>query len=169
MMYSVWYDSPLGRLFLVSDETHLIGLWFEGQKYFVSSLTDEIINKPNLPIFSTTQSWLDDYFSGKKPSISDLSLAPAGSEFRTEVWNILCSIPYGQTITYGKIAKMMAQRMKKPGMSSQAIGGAVGHNPISIIIPCHRVVGAKGKLTGYAGGIEKKIKLLELEQATMSK
>jgi methylated-DNA-[protein]-cysteine S-methyltransferase len=162
-IYSTWLDSPLGELWLASDANNLIGLWFEGQKYFAASLSENMIEDPSFPIFHFTQRWLDDYFSGKKPLIADLPLAPQGSEFRKAVWDVLCAIPYGQTITYGEIAKIIATQRKMPHMSSQAIGGAVGHNPISIIIPCHRVVGANGSLTGYAGGIDKKIKLLELE------
>jgi methylated-DNA-[protein]-cysteine S-methyltransferase len=112
--------------------------------------------------------WLDRYFDGEKPDLSELPLAPTGGEFRRMVWDILCEIPYGEVVTYGDIAKKMAQKMKRKSMSSQAVGGAVGHNPISIIIPCHRVVGSNGSLTGYAGGIDKKIKLLELEGADIS-
>jgi methylated-DNA-[protein]-cysteine S-methyltransferase len=179
MLYSSYYPSPLGRILLASKENHLIGLWFEGQKYFGASYTEEIVcsqeetiakptEKRNLPIFSATQRWLDDYFAGKKPAISALPLAPEGSDFRKAVWDVLCVIPYGQTITYGEIAKKIATQRNKPSMSSQAIGGAVGHNPISIIIPCHRVVGANGNLTGYAGGIDKKIKLLEHEQSIIN-
>ena len=115
------------------------------------------------------KSWLDRYFAGRKPDISELSLAPAGSEFRQEVWRILCEIPYGEVVTYGSIAKRMAEKMGRETMSSQAVGGAVSHNPISIIIPCHRVAGADGSLTGYAGGIQTKVKLLELEGADLSR
>lgn len=163
MLYSSWINSPLGRLFLAANEKQLIGLWMEGQKYFAASIKGEITAKPDLPVFSSVQKWLDDYFSGKKPDISALQLAPSGSEFRKAVWDVLCAIPYGQTATYGEIANIMAAKMNKPSMSSQAVGGAVGHNPISIIIPCHRVLGANGNLTGYAGGISKKMRLLELE------
>ncbi len=123
----------------------------------------------NLPILTATKNWLDKYFAGQRPAISDLPLAPNGGAFRTAVWNILCEIPYGEVITYGDIAKKMAVKMNKASMSSQAVGGAVGHNPISIIIPCHRVVGSNGSLTGYSGGIGKKIKLLEHEGVDMSK
>ena len=125
--------------------------------------------KDDLPVFTAIKNWLDKYFAGQKPAISDLPLAPIGGAFRKAVWDILCEIPYGEYITYGDIAKTMAARMGKASMSSQAVGGAVGHNPISIIIPCHRVVGANGSLTGYAGGISKKIKLLEHEGVDMSK
>ncbi len=169
MIYSLWHDSPLGRLLLASKENRLAGLWMEGQKYFGASFAiDKMINKPDLPLFSAVQKWLDAYFAGKKPDISALPLAPEGSEFRKSVWNILCGIPYGELTTYGEIAKLMAEHLKRKSMSAQAVGGAVGHNPISIIIPCHRVVGAGGTLTGYSGGIDKKIKLLEHEGADVS-
>jgi methylated-DNA-[protein]-cysteine S-methyltransferase len=163
ILYSTWIDSPLGKLMLASDEKNLTGLWMEGQKYFGASLTENTIEKNGLAIFSAVQKWLDNYFAGKNPAISALPLAPTGSGFRKSVWDILCNIPYGKVITYGEIAALMAAKTNKQSMSSQAVGGAVGHNPISIIIPCHRVIGAGGNLTGYAGGIDKKIKLLELE------
>ena len=124
--------------------------------------------KDAVPLFDIAKKWLDRYFSGQKPDVAELPLAPQGNAFRQGVWEILCTIPYGEVITYGSIAKKMAVKLQKERMSSQAVGGAVGHNPISIIIPCHRVVGANGSLTGYAGGIEKKIKLLELEGVDMS-
>ena len=169
-IYSTQYDSPLGNILLASDGKNLIGLWIEEQKYFVDNFEVEtMIIKDNLEIFIKTKKWLDRYFKLEKPSISELELAPIGSEFRTSVWKILCDIPYGKTITYGEIAKMMAKKLNKNSMSAQAIGNAVGHNPISIIIPCHRVVGKDGNLTGYAGGIDKKIKLLELEGVDLSK
>ncbi len=168
MIYSTKYLSPIGNIMLASDGDNLIGLWLEGQKYFARTVTDEITEKNDLPVFILTCSWLDKYFSGQKPTISDLPLAPRGGDFRKDVWDILCAIPYGEVITYGEIAKMIATRLNKASMSSQAVGGAVGHNPISIIIPCHRVVGANGSLTGYAGGIDKKITLLEHEGIDMS-
>ena len=169
-IYSTQYNSPLGNILLASDGENLIGLWIEEQKYFVDNFEVEtMIIKDNLEIFIKTKKWLDRYFKLEKPSISELELAPIGSEFRTSVWKILCDIPYGKTITYGEIAKMMAKKLNKNSMSAQAIGNAVGHNPISIIIPCHRVVGKDGNLTGYAGGIDKKIKLLELEGVDLSK
>ena len=122
-----------------------------------------------MPVFDRTKDWLDRYFDGEKPVADELPLAPVGRKFRHEVWRILCEIPYGEVITYGDIAKKMAAKMGRTSMSGQAIGGAVGHNPVSIIIPCHRVVGANGSLTGYAGGIPAKIKLLELEGVDMSR
>ncbi len=168
MYYSTLYASPVGMLTLASDGENLIGLWKDGQKYHGGTVPETMTQRGDIPVFDAAKKWLDRYFAGKKPAISELSLAPIGSEFRQHVWRILCEIPYGEVITYGDIAKKMAARMGKASMSSQAVGGAVGHNPISIIIPCHRVVGANGSLTGYAGGIETKIKLLELEGAGMS-
>lgn len=168
MYYSTTYLSPLGTLLLASDGENIVGLWNENQKYFGATIGKEIVVQDNLPIFKSAKSWLDHYFAGNKPSITDLPLAPIGGDFRKAVWEILCQIPYGEYITYGEIAKKMAVQLSKPKMSSQAIGGTVGHNPISIIIPCHRVVGSNGSLTGYAGGIAKKIKLLEHEGANMS-
>jgi methylated-DNA-[protein]-cysteine S-methyltransferase len=132
------------------------------------TMPHDIIAKDDLPVLQEGVAWLDDYFAGKKPKLSRLSLAPTGSEFQQQVWRILTEIPYGELTTYGKIAKEVAQRMGKARMSAQAVGGAVGHNPISIIIPCHRVVGANGSLTGYGGGMEKKIKLLEHEEVDMT-
>ena len=163
-IYITYYNSILGKLTIASDGENIIGLWIEGQKYFEDTIKNEnIIKKDNLEIFVKTKDWLDRYFRGKRPDIKELKLSPKGSEFRKNVWKILCKIPYGQTITYGKIAKEIATLMNKKSMSAQAVGNAVGHNPISIIIPCHRVIGVNGSLTGYAGGIGKKIKLLELE------
>ncbi len=158
MFYKTTYNSPLGIITLCSDGSNLVGVWFDGQKYFASTIK-EMTEKNDLTIFSNVKNWLDRYFTGQNPKISELPLAPIGNEFRQAVWKLLCEIPYGETTTYGEIAK----RLGKP-MSAQAVGGAVGHNPISIIIPCHRVIGKNGSITGYAGGIDKKIKLLELEQ-----
>lgn len=168
MFYSAHYLSPLGLITIASDGKKLSGLWIEGQKYFGDTVKKMIEEKENLVIFSAAKKWLDKYFDGKKPAITDLPLAPNGGEFRKIVWNILCEIPYGKVTTYGDIAKTIAGKMNKTTMSSQAVGGAVGHNPISIIIPCHRVVGSNGNLTGYAGGIDRKIKLLELEGVDMT-
>jgi methylated-DNA-[protein]-cysteine S-methyltransferase len=163
MFYSTGHASPLGAITLASDGEHIVGLWIDGQKHFAATVKDSLEEKSDLPVFAKAKKWLDAYFAGKKPAISELPLAPAGGEFRKAVWDILCEIPYGQYTTYGEIAKKTAARMNKKNMSAQAVGGAVGHNPISIIIPCHRVVGSNGSLTGYAGGIGKKVKLLELE------
>ncbi|WAW10823.1 methylated-DNA--[protein]-cysteine S-methyltransferase [Oxalobacter vibrioformis] len=169
MFYLTTCSSPLGRITLASDGAHLVGLWIKGQKYFGASLDDNVAEKPDLPVFSRARKWLDAYFAGEKPPVSGLPLAPHGGRFRKAVWDILCDIPYGEYMTYGEIARKMASRMNKKSMSSQAVGGAVGHNPISIIIPCHRVVGSNGSLTGYAGGISKKIRLLELEGVDTSR
>lgn len=163
MIYSALYPSPIGMLTLASDGEHLVGLWMEGQKYFGAGISDAMIPRTNLPVFSLVHNWLDRYFAGGKPAPSELPLRPMGSEFRQMVWGMLCEIPYGQVITYGGIAQKMAVKMGRQSMSGQAVGGAVGHNPISIIIPCHRVVGSNGSLTGYAGGVDKKKKLLEWE------
>ena len=147
---------------MASDGENLIGLWFDGQKYFLSSIKSDLEENHNLKIFIDTKNWLDRYFAGEIPSIKEIPLAPQGSNFRQAVWKILCKIPYGEVTTYGQIS----QKLGKGKMSAQAVGGAVGHNPISIIIPCHRVIGSNGNLTGYAGGLDKKIKLLELEYMT---
>ncbi|MBC8530888.1 methylated-DNA--[protein]-cysteine S-methyltransferase [Gehongia tenuis] len=161
MHYINTYASPLGGITLASDGEKLTGLWFDGQKYFGAALGGERRFR-DLPIFERTGRWLDGYFRGEIPdSIPPLSLA--GSPFRRAVWEILLEIPYGEVMTYGEIARRMALRKGLTSMSAQAVGGAVGHNPVSIIVPCHRVVGTNGSLTGYAGGIDKKIGLLALE------
>lgn len=168
MYYGMSYDSPVGGITLASDGTGLVGLWLEGQKYFGGTVGKELHPGDGLAVFGVAKDWLDRYFAGEKPGISELPLAPAGSDFRREVWKMLCEIPYGEVTTYGEIADKIAEKQHRPHISAQAVGGAVGHNPISIIIPCHRVVGKNGSLTGYAGGIEKKMKLLELEGVDMS-
>lgn len=169
MYYATHYKSPVGDILLVSDENNIIGLWLGEQKYMEKTMPTDITEQDDIPILQEGIAWLDDYFAGKEPKLSRLSLAPIGGEFRQQVWRILAEIPYGELRTYGNIAKEVARRMEKDRMSAQAVGGAVGHNPISIIIPCHRVVGTNGSLTGYAGGIEKKIKLLEHEGVDMIK
>jgi len=166
MQYTAHYASPLGAVTLASDGTALVGLWFDGQKYFAATLDDEHKQK-SLPVFEETRRWLDLYFSGKEPDFLP-PLAPKATPFRTKVWDILLSIPYGQTMTYGEIAKAIA-REQSSRRSAQAVGGAVGHNPISIIVPCHRVVGTSGSLTGYADGIDKKVQLLTLEGVDMTR
>lgn len=163
--YTMEYDSPIGMLTIASDGKNIIGLWMNGQKYFADTLGDNA-SEASLPVFDETKEWLDSYFKGENPEMT-LPLAPEGSEFRRQVWDILCEIPYGEVITYGDIANEMAKKRGKEKMSAQAVGGAVGHNPISIIIPCHRVVGSNGSLTGYSGGMEKKIGLLRLEGLDM--
>lgn len=160
------YSSPLGGILLAADETGLMGLWFDGQKYFARGLPSECAEKET-PILAEAVRWLDIYFGGKAPDFLP-PLHPVGSPFRQEVWKILLQIPYGETVTYGDISKQLAKGAGIERMSAQAVGGAVGHNEVSIIIPCHRVVGTNDSLTGYAGGLDRKIKLLELEKADMS-
>lgn len=151
---------------MASDGTALTGLWFDGQKYFADTVLEEHIEK-SLPIFDDVSKWLDIYFGGKEPDFMPLVTFET-TPFRKAVWDILVTIPYGKTMTYGEIADIIAGQKGIDKMSAQAIGGAVGHNPVSIIIPCHRVVGTCGSLTGYAGGIDKKIQLLKLEKTDMS-
>ena len=166
--YAEYCTSPIGNLMLAANEQGLVGIWMEGQKYFADSLKQQQIIWESNALLQPTKEWLDRYFAGEQPQIEGMALAPLGGAFRQAVWHILCRIPYGQTTTYGQIAKELAQQMQRPGMSAQAVGGAVGHNPISILIPCHRVVGAGGNLTGYAGGIDKKLWLLQHDGADIS-
>ena len=156
-MYLTTYPSPLGTLTLTSDGRALTGLWMETQSIPKSNYTQ----RDDLPVFLEAKAWLEDYFLGNAPDSRKLPLSPAGTAFQQQVWNILLTVPYGETVAYGTIAKAI-----RPTMSPQAVGGAVGKNPISIIIPCHRVVGANGALTGYAGGIENKAWLLRHEEET---
>ena len=167
MIFVSHYDSPLGILYLAADKDGLKGVWFEGQKYFASGLKENETEEKETPVLKRTREWLELYFAGKDPEFLP-PLVPDGSEFRKEVWKLLLTIPYGKTMTYGEIGRKVAEMTGKKNMSAQAVGGAVGHNPISILIPCHRVVGTNGSLTGYAGGIEKKIGLLKLERTDMS-
>lgn len=167
MEYTAHYDSPLGGITIASDGKALIGLWFDGQKYYADALDAEY-EDTELPIFEQTRKWLDIYFSGKDPGFHP-PVRMKTTEFRKTVWEIMLSIPYGQTMTYGEIAGITAERRGIERMSAQAVGGAVGHNSISLVIPCHRVVGTDGSLTGYAGGITKKVRLLEMEGVDMSK
>ncbi len=167
MIYTSKYTSPLGGILLAADEVGLRGLWFDGQKYFARDLPDERTERETT-VLSEAKRWLDLYFGGQEPDFLP-PLHPVGTPFRQAVWEILLRIPYGKTVTYGEISKQLAEKMGLERMSAQAVGGAVGHNKISIIIPCHRVVGSNGSLTGYAGGIDRKIKLLELEHADMSR
>lgn len=161
MQYTTTYQSPIGKILLAADAIGLTGLWFEGQKFYANGLACKN-EKKEIPVFAEVKEWLDLYFSGEEPEVLP-PIHMIGTEFQMEVWEILQKIPYGATTTYGEIAKEIARKRGLVRMSAQAVGGAVGHNEISIIIPCHRVVGANGSLTGYAGGIEKKKKLLELE------
>lgn len=167
MHYIGKYESPLGGITLASDGKSLTGLWFDGQKYFADGLPKEHTKK-NLPVFEQTAKWLDIYFSGRDPGpVPPISTVNA-SPFRRRVWEILLEIPFGQTTTYGNIAKLMERETGKR-VSAQAVGGAIGRNRISVIIPCHRVVGTNGSLTGYAGGTDKKFALLKNEGADMSR
>lgn len=168
--YKTEYKSTLGIITICCDEDEkVVGLFFKNQKYFTDNIDGKITENNNLKIFVTVKNWLDKYFAGKKPNIKEIPIKFIGNDFRKSVWKILYKIPYGKTLTYGDIAKQIAKQKNITKMSAQAIGGAVGHNPISIIVPCHRVVGKNGKLTGYAAGINKKKKLLELEQVNMVK
>lgn len=166
MQYTTTYQSPLGEILLATDEIGLTGLWFDGEKYYAWNL-DANHEEKELPVFLKVKRWLDLYFSGREPDFMP-PLHMLGTAFQKEVWAILRTIPYGETTTYGEIAAKIAKKRGLARMSAQAVGGAVGHNAISIIIPCHRVVGANGSLTGYAGGIDKKAVLLKLERAYKS-
>lgn len=163
--YSCFIETPLGKALASAENGAVTGFWFVGQKYYPKNAalwTD----KPDYPAFAPLRAWLKRYFAGERPEI-DFALAPRGTAFQKEVWDILLKIPYGGLTTYGSIAQRLAKAQGLDSMSAQAVGGAVGHNPISILIPCHRVVGASGSLTGYAGGIEKKKALLRLEEAIL--
>lgn len=168
MINTTYYTSPLGRLYLAEEEGKLKGAWFAGQKYFARTLPTQGVEEKETPALKQVKAWLDRYFAGEKPSPDGLPLAPEGSEFQQTVWQLLLEIPYGRVATYGELGKAAAKRLGRDTMSAQAVGGAVGHNPISVIIPCHRVVGANGSLTGYAGGLDIKIGLLEHEGADMT-
>lgn len=162
MAYTAHYDSPLGGITLASDGRALTGLWFDGQKYFGDTLPEAYEKRP-LPVFDEAARWLDLYFGGAAPDFTP-PLAMLTTPFRRRVWEIMLAIPFGQTMTYGEIAAALAKDQGLDRMSAQAVGGAVGHNSISLIIPCHRVVGTNGSLTGYSGGIAKKLQLLRLEK-----
>ena len=155
------WASPLGGITLASDGEALIGLWFDGQKYFADTLSEAYEEKP-LPIFAEAERWLEIYFSGRAPDFTP-ALRPRATDFRKAVWTALLTIPFGQTVTYGGIARRLAAREGAGRVSPRAVGGAVGRNPISLIIPCHRVMGTGGGLTGYAGGLDRKEKLLRME------
>lgn len=167
MFYISKYNSPIGGITLASNGTELTGLWFDGQKYFADTLPEKYEEK-DLPVFGQTKQWLDTYFSGKAPDFTPPLAFVGISPFRKRVWEIMIAIPFGHTSTYGNIAKQIGAETGKKA-SAQAVGGAVGHNSISLIIPCHRVVGTNGSFTGYAGGISKKIELLKMEGVDISK
>ena len=158
-IFTAILDTPLGKIQAAAQGSALTGLWFMGQKYFPSG-TETWINKPGYAVFNSLKTWLKDYFDGKRPEVK-INLSPAGTDFQQAVWKDLLKIPYGKTSTYGTITANLVSGGKKA--SAQAVGGAVGHNPISLLIPCHRVIGANGSLTGYAGGLDKKRTLLDLE------
>lgn len=169
MYYKSSYNAPMGRLTLVCNDQCLVGAWFENQKYYMAGIQAEDVIEQETSVLVSTKKWLDEYFAGRMPALITLPLAPQGSSFRKLVWHILCQIPYGQVRTYGEIAQQVALLQGKEHMSAQAVGGAIGHNPISIIIPCHRVIGTQGSLTGYAGGIDKKEALLAHEGIRVAK
>ena len=167
MQYISYYSSPLGGVLLAADGAGLTGLWFEGQKYFARCLDKEHVEE-EVPLFETAKRWLDVYFSGEEPDFS-VPVHFTGTAFQNDVWEILCAIPYGQVTTYGEIAKRLAAGRGLNRISAQAVGGAVGRNGISIIVPCHRVVSSNGSLTGYAGGLARRRRLLNLEGVDMSR
>ena len=166
MDYTIEYLSPLGPIILASDGLCVTGLWFSDQKYACAGLSSAIQNGTAVPVLLQAKKWLDDYWAGRCPSPTNLPLAPKGTEFQKKIWNQLTRIPYGSTVTYGDLAKAYAAQEGLSAMSAQAVGNAVSRNPISIIIPCHRVLGTQGKLTGYAGGLSRKIALLQRENVS---
>lgn len=168
MDYVSHYDSPLGGITLAGDGQALTGLWFDGQKYFAAALPGEREER-DLPLFQAAARWLDRYFQGEDPGPPPPLAFPSATPFRRAVWELLGKIPYGQTVTYGALGARLAAARGLASLSAQAVGGAVGHNPISLMVPCHRVVGAGGSLTGYAGGVEKKRALLALEGVDLSR
>lgn len=167
MNYYQYFESPLGRITLASDGAGLTGLWFERQRYYGKGLLPDA-SGCELAVFTEARLWLNNYFRGFKPEFHP-SLSLRGTEFQMDVWQVLLSIPYGQTMTYGNIAETLQVSYGYPKVSAQAVGGAVGRNPVSIIVPCHRVVAKSGSLSGYAGGMEKKLLLLQLEKVDCSR
>lgn len=166
MYHSAQYASPVGVLTLCACEDKLAGLWLEGQKYFGCSISGEMVPDRDTPVLLQAREWLDRYFAGEAPSPAELPLSPMGTPFRQTVWKLLLEIPYGQVITYGQLSWRTAAALGRPSMAAQAVGSAAGHNPISIIIPCHRVLASTGALTGYAAGTDKKQWLLLHEART---
>lgn len=167
--YKTTIESPIGRITLGSDGESIVGLWTEGQRHFGDTVPNEMLPNDNLHVFTITKVWLNRYFDGKKPLISELPLAPIGGDFRQAVWKLLTEIPYGKVITYGELAKIIAEHRGIERMSAQAVGVAVGRNPITIIIPCHRVIGANDNLTGFSGGFQMKLQLLQHEGVDISR
>lgn len=168
MLYVSHYSSPIGELLIASKENKIVGLWVENQKHYLANFKEKMIVSDHLEVFLKTKEWLDHYFNGERPNVDDSLLNPVGSDFQKKVWKILLKIPYGEVTTYQKIAQEIAKESGSKHMSAQAVGNDVGHNPISILIPCHRVIGTNGDLTGYASGIQNKITLLKLEGSLKS-
>lgn len=168
MIYKMGYGSPLGEINVASDGENIVELWLVGQRGYWGRSNEGEDPAQKIPVLAEARRWLDRYFAGDRPSPKELPLAPAGSSFWQQVWKILCEIPYGELMTYGEIARRIAAQRGMEKMAAQAVGGAVGHNPISIVIPCHRVVGAGGNLTGYGGGIPLKQALLAHEGVDLS-
>ena len=166
-MFYTYYDTPIGRLLLAGTEHGLSGIWFEGQKYYAASLPNDRVRRDDISILKETKDWLDLYFAHERPDPKMLSFDLSGTPFRREVWDLLLDIPYGETTSYGTIADTITKRREDRKTSARAVGGAVGHNPVSIIIPCHRVMGHDGSLTGFAGGVDKKLWLLRHEGVTL--
>ena len=167
MHYLNHYESPLGAMTMASDGEHLTGLWFDGQNYDRSTISDDSVVQPHLPVFTQTAQWLDTYFEGADPGFTP-PIRVEGSDFKKMVTSIMLSVPFGATSTYARIAAEVARRLGRKQMSAQAVGGAVGHNPITLIVPCHRVLASDGNLRGYAGGVDRKERLLEMEGVNMS-
>ena len=161
-MYKTYYASPIGRILILTDANALLGLWLENQKYFGAGYDLEQAQREETEVSRRISAWLDAYFKGENPTTDEIPLAPQVTEFRSKVLTVLQKIPYGQTATYSDILRKLQAEYGKIG-SARAVGGAIGHNPISLLIPCHRIVGSDGKLTGYAGGLDKKAFLLKLE------
>lgn len=168
MYYCSGYNSPVGKLTIASNEDSIVGLWLDKQRFFMDALSGQEYKEQETQAIYLAKNWLDKYFNKKRPEISELPIEFIGSDFRKQVWKILTEIPYGNVITYGDIAKQLAAKKGIKTMSAQAVGGAVGRNPISVIVPCHRVIGSNGSLTGYSGGLEIKKKLLDHEGVNLS-
>lgn len=164
MLYQTAYPSPIGPLLLIAQEPQLTGLWFNTDRFQKYNKQESPVHYDGLPLFADVKHWLDQYFAGNSPDPRQLPLAPQGTHFQQLIWKLLLEIPYGKSCSYGELAKNAAVILGKESMSAQAVGNAVGRNPISIIIPCHRVLGADSSLTGFGGGLERKRYLLDLEQ-----